>query len=176
MWISWKNLNGDNKQTGKRSVVEPNKILFCQRRKYPCLRNGLEPPHFPRVLQQVSNDVNQSITTLTLRPEVFPSQWRPCRSTSLRFLRSAPVVPLPRPPLHWFPSAGGRSLAAKYPATVGELSRGPSSEQWFSRPCRELRPPMLRKWRGFPLKNRSFSPWVVTCLFHIQFVNHFEAN
>lgn len=88
----------------------------------------------------------------------FSLQWRPCRSTSLRFLRSAPVVPLPRPPLHWFPSAGGRNLAANYPATVGELSRGPSSEQWFSRPCRELRPPMLRKWRGFPLKNRSFSP------------------
>lgn len=61
MWISWKNLNGDNKQTGKRSVVEGNKILFSQRRKYPSLRNGLEPPHFPRVLQQVSNDVNQSI-------------------------------------------------------------------------------------------------------------------
>lgn len=102
-------------------------------------------------------------------------QWCPFRASSLRLLRFTSVVRRrlhcprpslqpPPPPLHWSLSESGRSMDGESPETGDFDSGDPCAEQWFSRPFPELLPRMLRKWRGFQLKNLCFLPWVSAIL------------
>lgn len=84
-----------------------------------------------------------------------PLQWRPYEALSPLFPLSAPAARPPllsslRPPP---PSPCRRSSTGGPPPSAGDSP----AEQWSSSPCREPPPPTPRKWRGSPLKNRSFS-------------------
>jgi hypothetical protein len=87
-------------------------------------------------------------------------QWLPYKVQSLHSPQSARVVNCRFFPqerlLRLFLSLGRRILTANGPYSrdmAGDLY----SEQWFSRPYKELRQLMPRKWRGFPLRNPFFS-------------------
>lgn len=89
-------------------------------------------------------------------------QWRPYNYKPQSLLQSLQSVlanrtrlPLSHLLRRWFPS-----LLSRRRLTGNALAGDSPAELWFSRPYKELPPPMPRKWRGFPLKNPFFSPWV----------------